>query len=264
MNRTAPSLDFSHSLGLKPRFVSARTAELEREVKTRWPTAAPSLQVLAGADSPQLVLTRSASAGEPWALEVLEREVFLVARDRLALRYDRARADEALQHVREQLLLSRPGLDAYQGRGSLLAWVLVIAARRVLALGTPAGEVLDDELPLEDVDVDVALIRARYAATFKHALSRAIASLERRERLVLRMHVVDGLSAEKIAAVFHVHRATVATWLAAAREHIKARVIELVREDAGIGPGEFDSIVHVVQQFTDLSLPRLLAAKAPS
>ncbi|MGV3619171.1 MAG: sigma-70 family RNA polymerase sigma factor [Archangium sp.] len=235
--------------------------DLEREVKARWPSASPSPQLLSTAASPLLVLTRAAMAGEPWALDVLEREVFVVARDRLALRYDRARADEALQYVREQLLVSRPGLDAYQGRGSLLSWVMVIAARRVLALSTPAETELDEDLPIEDVDVDVALIRARYASTFKRALSRAIASLERRQRLVLRMHVVDGLSAEKIAAVFHVHRATVTSWISSARDDIKTRVAQFVREEAGIGANEFDSIVHVVQQFTDLSLPRLLAVK---
>ena len=46
------------------------------------------------------------------------------------------------------------------------------------------------------------------------AFAKAIAGLDARERGLLRLHVVHGLSATAIAGVFGVHRATAKRWLA--------------------------------------------------
>ena len=75
-----------------------------------------------------LELATAAARGEPQALETLEREVFSPVTERLARRHGRAAADEAMQCVREQLLLDAGvTLRSYSGQGSLKAWITVIA-----------------------------------------------------------------------------------------------------------------------------------------
>jgi RNA polymerase sigma-70 factor len=154
-------------------------------------------------------------------------------------------------------------LRTYTGQGPLKAWVTVIAVRRLLALRSASHESLGSAVEAGasgPEQLELELLRARYAGAFKVALQRALDSLERRQRLVLRMHTVDGLSAEKIGAIFHAHRATASQWLADARAELRTRVALEVRREAGLESAELQSIARMLQRHTDFSLPRLLAA----
>lgn len=244
--------------------------DLREELKARWPQASLSQKILRGcldqADASQLVdlyLARAAASGEAWALRVLEDEVFLSVRDRLARQYSRAHADEAVQQTREQLLLLRPGLGAYQGRGALKTWVLVIATRRLIAQQERRRESLGAD-PIADTAADSAkrdfpLLHARYSGAFKIALRKSVDALTRRERLVMRLHFNHGLSAEKIAAIFHVHRGTASKWILDARTAVRENVLLALRDAVGICESELRSIGAALYQHTDLSLPRFLA-----
>ncbi len=240
--------------------------DLGAEVTRRWPGARVAADRLSdcvtrgGEEAADLYLACAAAAGEAWALEALERDVFSQVAARLAHRHGRAPADEAMQHVREQLLVAG-GLAAYGGRGPLKAWVMVIAARRLLALRSSAHDSLSGVVDAAPDDLELTLLRARYGALFKQALRAAFDSLERRERLVLRMSSVDGLSAEKIGAIFHVHRATASQWISQARATLHERVTQHVQREAGLSPSELDSIGRALQRHTDFSLPRLLAGR---
>ena len=246
----------------------AETDQLGADVKRRWPAAWVEASQLSaclarGADEPaDLYLAAAASRREPWALAALEAHVFTPVSDRLAHRHGRAAAQDAMQQVREQLLVSADGLSTYSGRGPLKAWVVVIAARKLLALRSEGHESLSRVMDAASHDdLELTLLRARYASVFKRALEQALDSLERRERLVLRMHTVDGLSAEKIGAIFHAHRATASQWISQARATLHERVVHHVRQEAGLNSSELDSIGRVLQRHTDFSLPRLLAGR---
>ncbi len=241
--------------------------ELRAEIARRWPAATPTPAQLAAcltADAPpDVFLARAALRRESWALDALERDVFSAVAERLARSHGRAGADDALQQVREQLVVEA-GLEGYSGRGPLKAWVMVIAVRRLLAQREPRNDSLGSAADLAASGADrleLTLLKARYAAVFKQALERALQSLERRERLVLRMHTVDALSAEKIGAIFHAHRSTATEWIAKARATLHARVTEEVQREAGLTTAELQSIGRVLQRHTDFSLPRLLAGR---
>lgn len=242
---------------------------LRIEVGQRWPRAeldAAMLETCAGRDaSAELYLATAAGRGAPWAHEALERDVFLPVCERLARRHGTASAEEAMQQVREQLLVRREGLSTYSGDGALRAWVTVIAVRRLLSQRSASHDSLgaaDDLANRDSEKLELSLLRARYASVFKQAFGRALESLERRERLVLRMHTVDGLSAEKIGAIFHVHRATATGWISNARAKLHERVTSEVQRAAGLSSDELHSIGRVLQRHTDFSLPRLLAGRA--
>jgi len=237
--------------------------ELKAEIARRWPAAPPSPEQLPhDADSPlDVYLARAAGRGERWALDALERDVFAPVAERLARSHGRAAADDTLQQVREQLVVAG-GLASYAGRGPLKAWVMVIAVRKLLAQRSAPNDSLGGAAALAASDhLELTLLKARYAGVFKQALQRALDSLERRERLVLRMHTVDGLSAEKIGAIFHAHRSTATEWIAKARQKLHERVTEEVRREAGLSSEELQSIGRVLQRHTDFSLPRLLAGR---
>ncbi|WP_395812894.1 sigma factor-like helix-turn-helix DNA-binding protein [Archangium minus] len=53
-------------------------------------------------------------------------------------------------------------------------------------------------------------------------LAEALAALPSRERTVLRLHLVEGLSLERIGTVYRTHKSTVSRWLARAREEVLA------------------------------------------
>ncbi|MBK7864969.1 MAG: hypothetical protein IPJ65_41495 [Archangiaceae bacterium] len=245
---------------------------LELELKRRWPQAPLDAAMLAQCErenpppvSAELYLARAAVRGEAWAAGVLERQVFEPIGRQLARKFGYDEAADALQRVRVQLLTGpQAGLHGYAGRGPLKGWVAVIAVRQLLAQRTARlaslSEIDAAGRAASGAELELHLLKARYSAVFKESMQRAIESLERRQRLLLRMHTVDGLSAEKIGAIFHAHRATVFEWLAEARRVLHQRVADEVQRAAGIDPRELDSIARLLHRHTDFSLPRLLGA----
>src|SRR5262249_564583 len=116
-----------------------------------------------------------------------------------------------------------PRLGLYAGRGPLRAWVGVAAARTALMLRRSqqrTREVSADEddwagalATISTNNPELELLKRQYAAAFGVALRDAVGGLEPRQRTVLRMSFVDGLSIDEIGAVYAVHRATAARWI---------------------------------------------------
>jgi RNA polymerase sigma-70 factor (ECF subfamily) len=182
-------------------------------------------------------------------------------------------AEDALQVVRTKLFVGdgsrdgTPKIADYRGRGSLAGWVRVVAVRTALTLRRGARraerrEANDDALL--DVpgalDVELDHLKTRYRGELQAALRRALSSLTARERNLLRMHFIEGLSVDDLGALHRVHRATAARWIVSIRE----RLFDAIREDLthrlGIDRSEFDSLVALVRSQLDVSLHRFLAA----
>src|SRR5439155_27001611 len=99
------------------------------------------------------------------------------------------------------------------------------------------GDAELDRLVGADPDPETALLRARYASAANEALREAFASLDARERNLLRQHFVDRLSIDDLGPLYGVHRATVARWLERAREALEARTRKLLMERLDVGGG---------------------------
>ncbi len=180
---------------------------------------------------------------------------------------------EVCQRLREKLLTAAPGqtprMADYQGGGPLGAWLSVVAARTALNLRRTAGrqaraeqEALADAAPGPDADPELALVRAHHREDFQAALAEALAALTSRERTVLRLHLVEGLSLERIGAVYRTHKSTVSRWLARAREEVLAGTRARLAERLRLSSDELHSLLRDVPgQPLDHSLSSLLASR---
>jgi RNA polymerase sigma-70 factor (ECF subfamily) len=170
--------------------------------------------------------------------------------------------------VRERLLAGEPPyVTSAVGRGSLASLVAVIALRAAVdwlrashrATQRHAGEPAGDDL-VASGDPARDHLRARYRAEAKAAFEAAVAELEARERTILRLHLVDGLTIDDLAGLYQIHRATAARQLERARERVAATTRKHLARHTGVHGDELAELGELVTSQLDLSLSRVLAA----
>jgi RNA polymerase sigma-70 factor (ECF subfamily) len=247
---------------------------------TRWPSVVVTPAALAAhldrlgialadhAQADDLFLACACSASDAAAIAVFDHEFAPVVRAAVR-RLDSAEhfVEEVVQVVRERLLVAPAGGSAriaeYAGTGALRAWVRIAAVRIALnMLRARKRDVLVDDDQLFDAiaaehGAPGSAERYREAAT--EALRAAFAALSPRERNLLRMHHLHELTVDELAPSLGVHRATVARWIAAAREHLLAETRASLASRLDVGEATLDSIVRGIASQVDLSVVRLLA-----
>lgn len=218
--------------------------------------------------SPDLYLACGCLEGIAGAHELFEEQI-LVQLPQFLQRYhlDDARLAEIKQRVRERLFVGQggqqPKLAEYAGLGPLGAWTRMVSVRVALTqLAERQHEPLEPhQLAIETIsggsDPELTYLQSQYQEQFRTALSQAVASLTSEQRNLLRLHLFDGLSIDKLGALFHVHRATAARWLQAAREQVLTATRRNLQEALKLSGSEVDSLVRVMSSQLDLSLSRL-------
>jgi RNA polymerase sigma-70 factor (ECF subfamily) len=88
----------------------------------------------------------------------------------------------------------------------------------------------------------------------------AVGQLERRDRNLLRLHLLGGVTLEQLAQMYGVHRATVVRWLAAARSALFDATRAHVARSLGAPAEELDQMFDLVRSRVELSVERLLAS----
>ena len=78
---------------------------------------------------------------------------------------------------------------------------------------------------------------------------------------LLRLHLVNGVTVDKIGKMFNVSQATASRWLAAAREIVLDDVQATLGERLGATPDELASLAGLVASRLDLSLSLLLKTR---
>lgn len=218
---------------------------------------------------PDLALACGCAAGTPAALAAFERLCGpVIERAIAAARVPDAERADVAQIVRRRLLTApegeRPRIATYSARGSLKAWVRVVATReaqRVLPRVGREEHAEDDELDgllARDDDPELAYLKRLYRAELKRAFTAAVDALEPRDRLVLRQHTIDRLGIDQLAALHQVHRSTAARWIESARAAVLAATQRELLRHLQVSRTELASIVRLVSSQLDLSLPRLL------
>ena len=214
-----------------------------------------------------LYLACACARGLPEALARFERDLLPPARQALARRGMAADVvDEAMQRLRERLLLPRPDapprMAEYDGRGPLDAWVRTVALRLALTelrerAARPAADALGLALLPTD-DASFAALKHRHHTDLEAAIAAALAALEPRERAFLRLHLVENVGVEDIGRVYGVSRATMTRWLKAARDTFTRRVHEELRRRLKVEDSELDSLLRTLLSGLELSVRRLL------
>jgi len=114
------------------------------------------------------------------------------------------------------------------------------------------------EAGLLAADPELAFIKGKLRHHFQDALTRALAALDDRERMIYRMHLCDGLSLEAIGKVYGVNHSTVSRWLSKARDQVIREAQRVLREEIRLTPAEFESVAALVISQLDISVSRLL------
>jgi RNA polymerase sigma-70 factor (ECF subfamily) len=101
-----------------------------------------------------------------------------------------------------------------------------------------------------------------YKAEFTAALREAVAGLARRERELLRHSLVEGTSIDQLAVRYGAHRATLARWIAAARETLFGTFRTSLMSKLSIDKTEFETLLRLIQSRFDLSVEKLFTSAA--
>jgi RNA polymerase sigma-70 factor (ECF subfamily) len=200
---------------------------------------------------------------EPHALASFEQHYLdAIPRNLARVTTDASLHDEVKQRLRIKLFVGPdPTITRYR-RGSLAAWLRVVATRIAIDL-LRAREQPMQEPPLELAaltdDANLALLKLQYRQHVELAFVAAIAALPPTDRAMLRLAFVDGLGLEGIGRIYQLSKSAVSRRLSRCRSELLADVKQRLGGDLGIAASELDSIVQLVRSQLHLSLPRLLA-----
>jgi len=223
------------------------------------------LRQLHGAD---LYLACACAAGERQALFAFEQQILQKVPARLG-QISASTVDEVLQVMRQRLLLGRgdtpPRIADYSGRGPLLAWVRIIGVRIVGELASQNGrQELFDEPPetlarmLAPDDPEKDLLKEDSRQALVTALRTALAVMPERERALLRLHHIHGLTMDRLATMYGEPRSSIARRVMQARE----RLLKLTRGELAsrlkLEGSELESLLGLVRSRLDLSLYQLM------
>lgn len=277
---TAP--EAARALG-DPEAAEATLAALCVEATAAWPgvevDAADVIRAfadkLAADDPPPLAvaglaevhLAIACTRGDAAAIAAFERAFLGVVPVALAgMKLPAATVEDVRAAVRDKLLLPSgdhpPKLLAYAGRGRLRGLVQVTATRT--AIDRLRLEEREVELPARELaasaDVELSLIKAQYRAAFAAGFAHAVAAASRRDRNLLRLHFLGGVTLEQLAQMYGVHRATIVRWVATAREAVFGATRDHVAQAIGAPSEELDEMFALVKSRVELSVERLLAS----
>ena len=230
-------------------------------------TRAPVREVLARLQAADLYLACAAGRRDPAAARAFDRRLgpLIEAAARQA-GADPTLAAEVRQQVTADVLVGDdrgPGISRYGGRGDLRGWLRSVAVRtawRHLERARRDAPWTDDGALGADDDPAIAHLRRRWADELRRALAEALTSLGARQRTLLRLAYVDGLTVDELGRIYQVHRATAARWVAAAREALFDET--RLRVEAAVD-ADLSSVLRLVRSQVHLSLRRLLVSGAP-
>ncbi len=235
---------------------------LETWVRDVTPATATKLE-------PGLVLACELFHRAPAALTCFEDRV--VPRVKAALAKLGAAApaiDEHVQAMRTRLLVDEAGgrLKHYRGVGSFEAFVITIAVRGLATAHRGPMRNGDDD-PLERlpaaVDLERQLARTGQRHLFSEAFREALTALSPRERALLKLNLVDGASIDELAPLYQVSRATVARWLASARQALRQATLDRLSRGTRLEGVELDGLMASLESGFDVSLRRFVEEAAP-
>jgi RNA polymerase sigma-70 factor, ECF subfamily len=230
--------------------------------------AADDAVAITAAAVAELHLAIACARGDAAAIVAFDRAYLdVVPRALAAMKLPAATVDDVRATVRDRLLLADgdapPRVLGYAGRGRLRGLVQVAATRA--AIDRTRTDHRDAPLPAGDRvaaagDLELSLIKAQYRGAFAAGVAAAIAGLDRRDRNLLRLHFLGGVTLDALAQIHGVHRATIVRWLAAARAAVMTATRGHVAAAIGAPADELDAMFALVESRAELSLERMLAS----
>jgi RNA polymerase sigma-70 factor (ECF subfamily) len=223
-----------------------------------------------------LYLASACSHGIPEALRRFEH-AYGDEISRTARRFERSglSSEDLVQLLRAKLFAGatgdgaateRPKIASYTGQGFLQNWVRVTATRTFIDCSRARGDSpevpdhdhLTDVLPEPGPDPELQLLKREHLAHFKAAFAEAVAGLDSSDRLVLKQSLVEGLTIDQLAGLYHLHRATAARRLAKAREALLGATRAVLARRLGLPVERLVMVLELVASRLEASVERLL------
>jgi len=200
----------------------------------------------------ELFIACACAQKDPAAIAVFEGSYFPEI-DAIVSRFSSlpVTVDDVRQRIRESVYLrDPPALLGYDGRGSLRHWLRATVLHAVLNIASRENRenptdaeffeaIVDSSAAADDVYLKIACKKE-----FRDAFLRALEHLSHRERALLQYAFADGMNVDRIGAIFRVHRATAARWIANARQHLVDRTHAELATRLALAPNEVSSIVR--------------------
>jgi RNA polymerase sigma-70 factor (ECF subfamily) len=212
-----------------------------------------------------IYLTVGCAEGSSAALAIIERDYMPDLRVTLSRMGLTASAiDEALQVMREELLVARPAAPprilGYGGQGPLRGWLRSVAARTGLrGFRKPQiHETLDGEVHAtagEDLELD--FLKRKYGDAFRSAFRTAVLELPADDRVLLKQRFHHHLTVEELGTLHGVHAGTISRWVAAARDRLVAGTRKVMMRELGVQRADMSSIMRLIQSEMEISLSAL-------
>jgi RNA polymerase sigma-70 factor (ECF subfamily) len=236
----------------------------------RLPDDAPAGDALRVLCVEDLWLACAVARGEPAALRAFEDHCLRDVEPAIShLDGGSALASDVRDAVRERVLPASAGgqnkIADYRGRGDLRGWLRVVAVREALQLLRARRR----ETPIADGDhtlaarldeaVPVTAMTDTERQAYREAFATALATLSPRERNLLRQQYLYGASVDELAALYSVHRATAARWVARIRELVLRRTRRQLGEVLRLSGDELDSVMGRLADHLDYSLRQTLS-----
>jgi RNA polymerase sigma-70 factor, ECF subfamily len=176
---------------------------------------------------------------------------------------------EVRQALRVKLLArdgARPaGIADYGGRAPIATWLRVVVVRVARDLLKKDARYVP--LPPEGAaaapstarDPEGEYVRAESAAQLNRAFERTIHGLDDRDRALLRLYFVEGMSLAAVGRMYHVHESTILRRINALRE----RLLEAVKDELELNSSELASNMALVRSRLDFHLSHGLKRTSP-
>jgi len=200
----------------------------------------------------ELYLCIACEAGDPAALRAFDALYLARVGSSISrINPSPAFADEVRQRLRERLFVGAPpGIATWSGAAPLEAWLRATAVRMALTLLRERGQKRPEpnfEEALQSSDPELLYLRDRYRGQCQEAFQAALASLSPRDRTLLRLRYLDGLSIDALAPLHGIHRATAARWVAASRSRLLEGTRRELQARLGGSLTDLDSLLRLVR-----------------
>jgi RNA polymerase sigma-70 factor (ECF subfamily) len=174
--------------------------------------------------------------------------------------------EEAEQRTWQHLLVRErnklPRIAQYLGQGPLEKWVSVASTRVAISFGR--GETAERRLRKKaiveatGVDAERLLMKGELREVIESAITRGLDGLTARERLVLKLYLVSGMTLDAIARSLGVSRQAVTKSLGRARTSILGEVEEALRDRMKMSKDDLASVLRLIASQLDVNLSRVL------
>jgi RNA polymerase sigma-70 factor (ECF subfamily) len=179
----------------------------------------------------------------------------------------RLHRDEVQRRLEDLLLLPQngapPRIGQYRGRAPLDHFVAAVARNAALTLlrserrGQHVVDIDRLALPANGTDEPGRYASGLYEAVVRDAVRSSLATLDRRQRTTVRLHLSGGVTFTQIARMLRVHQSTVSRSFDAAMLKLHADVLRQLRTH-GLCDAEIESVIRDVRSHIDLSISRVL------